>query len=190
MQHLMIDLETMGTKPNAAIVAIGAVFFEPSTGEIGEKYYSTVSLESDVSIGGEMTPSTVMWWLSQGSEVRAEVVTARKSILTALTELKIFVHENKSGKSDPIVWGNGSSFDNIILRQAYERIKHPAFWPFWNDRDVRTIVDMGRNAGIDPKCDIPFPGERHNALDDAVHQAMYVSAIWQKLIPAAEDIQQ
>lgn len=29
MKNLMIDLETMGNSSNAAIVAIGACFFEP-----------------------------------------------------------------------------------------------------------------------------------------------------------------
>ncbi|MCV5871650.1 3'-5' exoribonuclease domain-containing protein, partial [Escherichia coli] len=31
------------------------------------------------------------------------------------------------------------------------------------------------------KRDMPFKGTRHNALDDAIHQAKYVSAIWKKL---------
>ncbi|EBY7638725.1 3'-5' exoribonuclease, partial [Salmonella enterica subsp. enterica serovar Enteritidis] len=31
--------------------------------------------------------------------------------------------------------------------------------------------------------DMPFEGDMHNALADARHQAKYVSAIWQKLIP-------
>lgn len=53
-----------------------------------------------------------------------------------------------------------------------------------NDHDVRTIVTLGRSIGFDPKMDMPFDGERHNALADARHQAKYVSAIWQKLIPA------
>ncbi|EAW9850355.1 3'-5' exoribonuclease, partial [Salmonella enterica subsp. enterica serovar Kentucky] len=35
--------------------------------------------------------------------------------------------------------------------------------------------------GFDPKRDMPFEGTRHNALDDAIHQAKYVSAIWKKL---------
>ncbi|MBK0004878.1 3'-5' exonuclease, partial [Erwinia sp. S38] len=47
MNHLMIDLETMGNKPNAAIVSIGAVFFEPDSGEIGNTFYSNVQLESE-----------------------------------------------------------------------------------------------------------------------------------------------
>ncbi|MBR7276818.1 3'-5' exoribonuclease domain-containing protein, partial [Klebsiella pneumoniae] len=35
MKHLMIDLETMDNKPTAAITAIGAVLFNPETGEMG-----------------------------------------------------------------------------------------------------------------------------------------------------------
>ncbi|MEM8467778.1 3'-5' exonuclease, partial [Morganella morganii] len=80
------------------------------------------------------------------------------------------------------VWGNGSSFDNVILRSAYENCGITPFWKHWNDRDVRTIVELGRNAGIDPKKDFPFVGEAHNALDDALHQVNYVVAIHQHLL--------
>lgn len=46
MNNLMIDLETMGKKPNAPIVSIGAVFFNPQSGELGPEFYAVVSLES------------------------------------------------------------------------------------------------------------------------------------------------
>lgn len=57
----------------------------------------------------------------------------------------------------------------------------PTPWIWWNDRDVRTMVALGKVIGFDPKNDMPFDGERHNALADAIHQAQYVSAIWQRL---------
>ena len=188
MNHLMIDLETMGNKPNAAIVSIGAVFFDPATGEMGEQYYSTVKLESEIQSGAGMDADTVIWRMKQSSDARSDIASATKSIVFALHELKLFVIKNKSGR-DVQVWGNGASFDNVILRSAYQRIYDPAFWGFWNDRDVRTMVELGRQMGIDPKRDIPFIGERHNALDDAIHQAQYVSVIWQKLIPATSEVQ-
>lgn len=78
----------------------------------------------------------------------------------------------------------GSTFDNVILRGAYERAGKICPWLFWNDHDVRTLVNLGRSIGFDPKKDMPFIGDQHNALADARHQAKYVSAIWQKLIPA------
>ncbi|ENM0022204.1 3'-5' exoribonuclease, partial [Escherichia coli] len=51
----------------------------------------------------------------------------------------------------------------------------------------RTIVELGKTIDFDARTVIPFEGVRHNALDDARHQAKYVSAIWQKLIPNPVD---
>lgn len=61
--HVMVDLETMGKKHNAPIVAIGAVVFDPATGSIGESFYKVVCLESSVNWGAVIDPSTVIWWL-------------------------------------------------------------------------------------------------------------------------------
>ena len=80
------------------------------------------------------------------------------------------------------MWGNGAGFDNVILRSAYVACGLIVPWKHWNDRDVRTIVDLGRTLlGFNPKKEMPFEGVRHCALDDAKHQARYVSAIIQQL---------
>lgn len=63
-----------------------------------------------------------------------------------------------------------------------ERCQMPPCWFYSNDLDVRTMVSLGRAIGFDPKRDMPFDGERHNALADAIHQAKYVSAIYQRLV--------
>ncbi|EOQ2607595.1 3'-5' exoribonuclease, partial [Escherichia coli] len=39
--HLMIDLETMGKNPDAPIISIGAIFFDPQTGEMGPEFSKT-----------------------------------------------------------------------------------------------------------------------------------------------------
>ncbi len=75
--------------------------------------------------------------------------------------------------------GNGANFDNTILRRSYERQGIPCPWRYYNDRDVRTIVELGKAIDFDARTAIPFEGERHNALDDARYQAKYVSVIWQ-----------
>ncbi|ENT9962097.1 RecE family exodeoxyribonuclease, partial [Escherichia coli] len=36
--HLMIDLETMGKNPDAPIISIGAIFFDPQTGDMGPEF--------------------------------------------------------------------------------------------------------------------------------------------------------
>jgi hypothetical protein len=96
-----------------------------------------------------------------------------------------FIHQPHSDNPRYLkVWGNGANFDNVILRSAYDRAGQTCPWQFWNDSDVRTMVLLGKQLGFDPKRNMPFDGVAHNALADARHQAKYVSAIWQKLIPA------
>ncbi|HDG7814163.1 TPA: 3'-5' exoribonuclease [Klebsiella quasipneumoniae] len=189
--HVMVDLETMGKKNNAPIVAIGAVVFDPSTGSIGESFYKVVCLESSVNWGAVIDPSTVIWWLKQSSEARSAIVNDDAIPLQdALLQFREFVSDNVAGGSKKAqVWGNGASFDNSILRSSYDCIAEDYPWEYWNDRDVRTMVELGQAISFDPKTTIPFEGSRHNALADAIHQARYVSAIWQRIIAGNQVLQ-
>ncbi|HDY8786683.1 TPA: 3'-5' exoribonuclease [Klebsiella pneumoniae] len=189
--HVMVDLETMGKKHNAPIVAIGAVVFDPATGSIGESFYKVVCLESSVNWGAVIDPSTVIWWLKQSSEARSAIVNDDAIPLQdALLQFREFVSDNVAGGSKKAqVWGNGASFDNSILRSSYDCIADDYPWEYWNDRDVRTMVELGQAISFDPKTTIPFEGSRHNALADAIHQARYVSAIWQRIIAGNQVLQ-
>lgn len=182
MYHLMLDLETMGNKNDSPIVSIGAVMFEPSTGILGAEFFSVISLESAMDAGAVPDASTIIWWLKQSSEARAAITTDDVvTINEALLDLCNFVTRNCEQPKWLQVWGNGASFDNVILRSAFERSQLTPPWKWFNDRDVRTIVELGRALKFDPKKQMPFEGIQHNALADAVHQAKYVSAIWQLL---------
>ncbi|AQL15513.1 exodeoxyribonuclease VIII [Klebsiella variicola] len=189
--HVMVDLETMGKKHNAPIVAIGAVVFDPATGSIGESFYKVVCLESSVNWGAVIDPSTVIWWLKQSSEARSAIVNDDAiPLLDALLQFREFVSDNVAGGSKKAqVWGNGASFDNSILRSSYDCIAEDYPWEYWNDRDVRTMVELGQAISFDPKTTIPFEASRHNALADAIHQARYVSAIWQRIIAGNQVLQ-
>ncbi|VEW02052.1 Exodeoxyribonuclease VIII [Escherichia coli] len=184
--HLMIDLETMGTNANAPIVVIGAVFFDPQTGEIGPAFYIVISLADAMDTGAVPDGGTIEWWLKQSGEARAAILTDQAKLKDALSRFREFINEYSDEKFVQ-VWGNGATFDNAILRRSYERQGIPCPWRYCNDRDVRTIVELGKTIGFDARTAIPFEGVRHNALDDARHQAKYVSAIWQKLIPNQAD---
>ncbi|EPR1455627.1 3'-5' exoribonuclease domain-containing protein [Citrobacter koseri] len=181
--HLMVDLETMGNKPDAPVVSVGAVFFDPATGDTGAEFYKVVSLESAMAWGGVPDASTIVWWMKQSAEARSAIVMDDAIQLDdALFQLNDFIAENAAnGPSLMQVWGNGASFDNVILRQSYDRTGIDCPWMFWNDRDVRTMVELGKAVGINPRYDIKFEGDMHNALSDARHQVKYVSAIWQRL---------
>ena len=181
--HLMIDLETMGKNPDAPIISIGAIFFDPQTGDMGPEFSKTIDLET---AGGVIDRDVIKRWLKQSREAQSAIMTDEIPLDDALLQLREFIDEN-SGEFFVQVWGNGANFDNTILRRSYERQGIPCPWRYYNDRDVRTIVELGKAIDFDARTAIPFEGERHNVLDDARYQAKYVSAIWQKLIPSQAD---
>ena len=181
--HLMIDLKTMGTNPDAPIISIGAIFFDPQTGDMGAEFIKTIDLET---AGGVIDRGAIKYWWKQSREAQSAIMTDEIPLDDALLQLREFIDEN-SGEFFVQVWGYEASFDNVILRRSYERQGIPCPWSYYNDRDVRTIVELGKAIDFDARMDIPFEGVRHNALDDARHQAKYVSAIWQKLIPNPVD---
>ncbi|MHA6478940.1 3'-5' exonuclease [Stutzerimonas sp. KH-1] len=159
--HYVLDLETMGKGPRAAIVAIGCVRIEQ--GAITDTLYRRVCLESSLQAGLVADASTVNWWLKQDAAARAEVDGSQASVLlaVALTGLNNFIAEGNA-----LVWGNGSSFDNVIVRSALDACGMGNLWHFWNDRDLRTLLALYPEAKA-----LPFEGTKHHALDDAMHEA-------------------
>ncbi|EFL6332224.1 exonuclease, partial [Escherichia coli] len=156
--HLMIDLETMGKNPDAPIISIGAIFFDPQTGDMGPEFSKTIDLET---AGGVIDRDTIKWWLKQSREAQSAIMTDEIPLDDALLQLREFIDEN-SGEFFVQVWGNGANFDNTILRRSYERQGIPCPWRYYNDRDVRTIVELGKAIDFDARTAIPFEGERHN----------------------------
>lgn len=181
--HLMVDIESMGEKPDAPIVSIGAVFFDPASGQTGPEFYKVISLESAMGWGGVPDATTILFWLKKTSEARSEIVMDHAIRLDdALLQFKDFIAENAANGKDTVqVWGNGATFDNVLLENSYARTGITCPWKYWNNRDVRTIVELGKAVGYTPRHEIPFEGEPHKAISDARHQVKYVSAIWQHL---------
>jgi len=176
MNHLMIDLETMGTRVNCPVVAIGAVFFDPETGELGRTFDAAIDLEDAMNYG-RIEGSTVKWWLGQDDAARQKVVRGRQLSKDAFTAFGKFVQAEKTTVQP---WGNGASFDISILDYAFPRILNlPPPWKFWNVRDCRTIKEIA--AGVIPNYPHPREGVYHNALDDAIYQAKWVSHYWKAL---------
>jgi len=170
--EVMLDLETMGNGPDAAIVAIGAVAFDIETAAISPRgFYKRVTLDSAAKKGGAIDASTVIWWLQQAQEARAELVNAgleREHIIDALADFADWIRFEAAGQ-DSRVWGNGAAFDNVILRSAYQRCGLGAPWNYWNDRCYRTIKGLyGRDIKIERT------GVHHHGLADAEAQAAHL----------------
>ncbi len=91
--HLMIDLETMGKNPDAPIISIGAIFFDPQTGDMGPEFSKTIDLET---AGGVIDRDTIKWWLKQSREAQSAIMTDEIPLDDALLQLREFIDENSS----------------------------------------------------------------------------------------------
>lgn len=166
--RIMLDLETLGQRPGAVIVAIGACFF--GDGKIGERFYQRVDVESCEHWGLRMDASTVLWWLRQADEARLEMTRAGISLPEALEGFTKFV-----GDCDPEMWGNGVAFDNVLLGAAYQAVHRRRPWHFSKDRCYRTMKALG--ALWCPQVKPAYTGTLHNAADDAEAQARHLMEI-------------
>lgn len=175
MTHIMVDLETLSTLPNARIVAIGAVKFSSDKG-IYDNFYQPVvaslfetSIESFIDdLGFHTSKDTLGWWRNQSEAARA--VFNDPNAVTIDTALKAFSNWAlyNSLIEDVYLWGNGASFDNVVLSSAYRLRNMEQPWKFWNDRCYRTIKN------IHPHIKCIRKGTHHNALDDAETQAEHL----------------
>ena len=171
MTNIMVDLETMSTAPNAAITSIGAVAFTEEG--LGEEFYYTIDLKSCTDLGLHLDPDTIIWWLNQSQEARQiyseEYYSHAADLKTALRSFSYWLSDNF--KCQVSMWGNGASFDNVILSTAYKTIGIQQPWNVWSDRCYRTFKNLHPDIKMDRT------GVYHNALDDAKSQAMHMIKI-------------
>lgn len=171
IKHFMLDLETMDTRPSAAIVSIGCVEFDLESRLVRNEFYTNVSLRSSMACGGTVDADTIMWWMSQTLEARSGLLGAQE-VGPALADFNRFINSHVSDKGEVRMWANGSDFDNVILGNTYRRITCEPPWTFRNNRCYRTIRAANKHVP-----DIVRPGTAHNALDDAVWQANMLIAM-------------
>jgi hypothetical protein len=176
--HVMVDIETLGTSPGSAIVSIGAVAFEPSTGALGREFEAHIDLQSACSIGLKVEASTVLWWMGQSDAARHAAFDAIDSqpIADALVAFASWLDTVSPQRR---LWAHGASFDPVLLTAAYQAVKLKEPWTFRDVRDTRTIFDL---AGIQAVSDYRSSSDvPHTPLSDAKVQARAVCDAYQRL---------
>lgn len=169
--HVMIDIETMGKGGNAAILSIGAVKFNPlNVGEpIEDRFQVGVTMESCVRHGLTLDASTVEWWLHPDRRPAWDdyLLLQRVDLWEALEGFSRWF-----GPQSLPTWGNGATFDNVILRNAYAATDQECPWKFYDDRCYRTLKNLASEIKIERL------GTHHSALDDALSQATHLQQIY------------
>jgi exodeoxyribonuclease VIII len=165
----MIDIETMGTSNEAAIISIGAAKFDPMSDGVTDTFYVPVTLLSSVAAGLKIDAKTVMWWM------HPDRAAARESLLEIGAAVDLFSaldgFATWFGPDSLPTWGNGATFDNVIMRTAFQKAGIDCPWGYTHDRCYRTL------KGLAPDMTVPREGTHHNALDDAIHQATYMQRV-------------
>ncbi|WP_314439454.1 3'-5' exonuclease [Massilia timonae] len=160
MSDVMIDTETLGTRPGAAILSIGAVMFAPDG--LGESFYAPIDLSSCAAAGLAIDPATVLWWMQQSDEARAAAFPADAA---PLQQVLLAFQAWFVAQEARYPWCHGATFDVPLLDAAFKACGLTAPWEFWNVRDTRTLYDVA-GVKVDRKS-----GTHHHALDDAINQA-------------------
>lgn len=169
----MVDVETIGQGPRAALASVGWCLFDVERAHApGHAGKVNVLLSSSTNAGLEADGATVEWWLRQSEEARAALldpepvplVEALRAVSSALSPAKY-------------VWAKPPQFDLVILRSAYRALGKRPPWHPRQERCLRTLIDLAFQHG-NPFDGLEVEGPRHCAMVDAVAQARVAQRAW------------
>lgn len=173
MKHVMLDLKTMGNHHNSVIVSIGAVRFEPTTGEKGESSYRKIDFASCLKLGLEVNADTIEWWMQQNEVARMKVAKVKGTHIS-----EVLVSFAKFIGKDDYIWGNSARFDIGILQNAYNKAEIDIPWDFKKELDVRTAMFFRQEI----KAKVSWNGPAHDPIVDCNNQIDYVSKAYQSIM--------
>lgn len=172
--HVMLDLETMGTAPSAAIVQIGAVTFrlgdEPYVNPTG--FQAQVALQSSLMAGGSLDIETMRWWCERNPEAQHSISADAGPLAGTLQSLVSWWPD------DAYLWSHGAAFDVPVLESAFRAVGLKVPYDYRRVRDTRTLFDL---AAALAGWQRPKRETAHTALADARAQAEDVVAAWKAL---------
>lgn len=165
----MLDLETLSTRPDAAILTFGACKFSPyRKHDIVDGIYLRISVDAQIALGRHVDDNTVEWWGRQADDVREEALGDGNRI-----SLEQFTQElNRFIVGCDNIWAQGPVFDIVILENLYRQLGLPCPWQFWQIRDSRTLLSTHGDPRDKNKAGL------HNALEDCVSQAQAIQTVF------------
>lgn len=166
MTDLMIDLETLGTDPDAPVMSLGAVFFDTATKTLGPTFYLPIDVKEQIKRGRKPSGDTLQWWMGQDGAAK---IVFKEQAKPTLYVLQTFAAWFKVNGAKCFVWGNGSTFDISLMEDLFRMYGVECPWDYNKIQDLRTFKRFQAKGAKVPKPLIP-----HHALEDAKTQAQYV----------------
>lgn len=182
----MVDIETLSTAVNAVVLSVGAVEFDPITGEIERKFYYELDLSEQKQ--RHISSDTVQWWFKQCLENPKSIDLMVKEnkrengVEFVLTRLKDFIwgyegfsactNRNK-GYEKIALWACDPDFDLVILANLYEEHNLSVPWKYSEPKSVRTVRTLAELHSIG----LPRDNASHNALEDCIRQVAEIAEL-------------
>lgn len=176
MKFLSIDLETLDVEASAVVLSVGLCFVDTETGAEDCAHFA-LPVQPQIELGRSISARTIGWWLQQSDAARASVYMAfQNSDLAALQQGATAIARIIAMHEVDEVWGYGASFDVSILESLFNDLDIEIPWTYKQVRCLRTAAAL--ISGAQPKERV---GTYHNALDDAVYQARWITNIKDRL---------
>ena len=171
--HATIDLETIDTRPQATVLSLGAVKFNPfNDSEPYDELYFKICIDDQDRLGRTTSDSTIEWWSKQDPKIMEEAFDQEGAITVEEALSKI----NKFVVGVDVLWGQGYGFDYTIIEDMYRSLSKPIPYNFWQVRDSRTLFSVCKE---DPRKKIQ--NDLHNALADAYYQSKAIQMAYKEL---------
>jgi len=164
---LMIDWETMSTHTNAQLLQLGMCFFDAD--DESEQYASSefkLDQTEQVEAGRHASKGTIAFW---EGEDQILLENLKSGTYTMEAGSMLFRNTYKEFAAPGCrVWGNGSSFDETLLRSMLEQTDNPHTpYAFWKVRDMRTMLEQWPVEKVKAAV-------KHDGESDAIAQAMTI----------------
>jgi len=179
--HVMVDVECLSLRPDAVILSIGAVQFNPwhiddwaSLSLPSRSFYSALPMEIQIEeFGGHISAYTLAWWFRQLPDAQSVFEETTKIKNHHLHE-RLLAFTQFTGTTLDGLWATPSHFDYPKLDWLFDKcgIQFPC--PYYRIHCGMSLKQLADPNGDRLEVYVPPGFTTHNALDDAKKQALQV----------------
>lgn len=189
--HLIVDIETLSTRPSAVVLSLACTAFQFEVPQsfnyyVENGFHVKIEVEPQIRAGRKIDQDTVDWWLKQTPEAR--LITKKSADDTspadALDQFRLYIENLRKhhGYDDKgFVWSRGSNFDFPIIETLHHDFEKKLPFSNWRIRCLKTMFDVmtgGDWGQYEPESGTPKGFLKHNALHDTAMDAIRCTDIF------------
>lgn len=191
LNHLIIDLETLGFASDCVVLSLGATVFTFDTSRPNDYeqyildgfYVKFDAREQADHWKRTMDDDTIEWWRTQPEDARAVTRPSADDVglVDAMNQFNDWITKSGYDWKNSFVWSRGTYFDFPKLEHIYSQIGVKPGYNGWKIRDTKTYCDVltGGNSGLYHPKKKPASFVHHHALHDAALDAYRLVELFQ-----------